>query len=336
MSVSKVKFLKPALVALIMLAGLSTKSVLAAPGAPLEQDSIRKLFGQVMKVMEAMHAPLQFSQSQLDELAENAQSLIDPKTKKPFRARHGEPLIYYVIDPVGSCSMDIKRTVLFMGGIHPDEVSPLYTSFHALYMLLENPYARPENTRVIYIPLANPEGLIESGTRLKVTTRENSEGKDLNRGFEESDKKTMPEVAFVKALIAKYNPSHIVTLHAPYGWLDYDGPAKLPHAPADVKKEVEEWETQVSRAGAKPLPVAKDFGSYRGSMGNYGGYRLHKHVLTIEYPSTEGRKAEEEWRDYGGSLIQSLNPPMHNEPTPPMAYDVSGQSLHLRASMPGR
>ncbi len=320
------------LIAVLFLTCLSGARAEASSGAPLEQESIRTLLNQVMKVMEAVHAPLGFSEAQFEELLAPAETLTDPATQLPFRTQRGHPLIYYVIEPEGACAVDLKRTVLFIGGIHPDEVSPMYSSFHALYELLTNPYSRPDNTRVIYVPLTNPEGLVDSVKRVKVATRENSRGKDLNRGFEETPARTEAEVAFVKALIAKFNPSHIVALHAPYGWVDYDGPAKQPKATDAEKQEVQQWEEHVSAAGLKPLPVARDFGSYHGSLGNYGGYKLHKHVLTIEYPDTDGRKAEGDWQLYGDTVIEAINPPMHEEPTPPLAYDAGGASVHLRSA----
>ena len=333
------KFFQTTMLVVILLAVLGGTRAHAASGAPMEQESIRTLFDQVMRVMEAMHAPLGFSGAELDSLLAPAETLTDAKTGKPFLTQHGHPMIYYVIEPQGACPVDIKRTVLFIGGIHPDEISPMYTSFHALYELITNPYSRPDNTRVVYIPLTNPEGLIESEKKTKHTTRENFRGVDLNRGFEETPAQTEPEVAFVKALIAKFNPSHIVTLHAPYGWLDYDGPAKLPTASAGVKREIQNWEESVAAAGTNPLPIESDFGAYHGSMGNYGGYKLHKHVLTIEFPSVDGKKGAEEFDDYGPAVFQALNPPMQESevaaPAPAPAPAPS-DSLHMRAPLPKR
>ena len=197
--------------------------------------------------------------------------------------------------------------MLFIGGFHPDEVAPLYSSFHALLDLIENPQIRPADTRVIYVPLLNPDGLITLTDRTGASTRRNLAVVDLNRDFNSA--KPQAETLFVKTIIAKYNPSFIIALHAPYGWLDYDGPAKLKGAAPELKARIDQWLTDIQKAGRKALPIEPDFGTYAGSLGNYGGTVLKKHVLTMEFPDKKGQDGESAWSDYGDSLLQSLNPP---------------------------
>ena len=63
--------------------------------------------------------------------------------------------------------------------------------------------------------------------------------------------------------IEEYKPHIILSLHAPYGLIDFDGPAN--NAPL--------------RFGLLPL---RKLGVFPGSMGNYAGVHLNLPVVTVE------------------------------------------------------
>ena len=65
-------------------------------------------------------------------------------------------------------------------------------------------------------------------------------------------------------MIEEFKPDAIVSIHAPYGVLDYDGP--------DVPPE---------RFGYLRL---NQLGTYPGSLGNYAGIYLQLPVITLELP----------------------------------------------------
>lgn len=72
-----------------------------------------------------------------------------------------------------------ERTVLLVGAIHGDEPEgPLFLEeLTNYYAAKEN---RPQKTRIAIIPIANPDGL-------KLKTRQNANGVDLNRNFPTDD-----------------------------------------------------------------------------------------------------------------------------------------------------
>jgi hypothetical protein len=130
-------------------------------------------------------------------------------------------------------------------------------------------------------PLVNPDGFF-----LPSRTRVNFNGVDLNRNFatrqwsEEAQKYWIkatrrdprrfpgptalsePESHWVHQQMSSFQPHLIVSVHAPYGVLDFDGPPPPP-----------------SRLGNLMLDQV---GIYPGSLGNYGGIVLGVPVVTIE------------------------------------------------------
>ena len=173
-----------------------------------------------------------------------------------------------------------KKRVLVIGGIHGDELTSVSTVFRWIDSM-RAPEAGRYQWRVI--PLANPDGLFA-----RPSTRTNSRGIDVNRNFETADwvkdaqaywtrrtgkdprrnpgEKAGSEVEtqWLQAQIEQFRPDLIISVHAPYNLLDYDGPVPLP-----------------MRFGRLEL---NRLGVYPGSMGNYGGLQLKIPVVTIELP----------------------------------------------------
>ena len=175
---------------------------------------------------------------------------------------------------------DAKLRVLVVGGIHGDELSSAALALHWIMLAQEI----PAQTHWRFIPLLNPDGLLTSPAR-----RTNANGVDLNRNFPTPnwdreapiywEKKVQrdprrwpgpkplsePESQFLHDEMERFKPDMIVSIHAPYGVLDFDGPTTPP-----------------AKLGRLYLDQV---GIFPGSLGNYGGVHKRMPVVTIELPS---------------------------------------------------
>lgn len=173
-----------------------------------------------------------------------------------------------------------RLRVLVIGGMHGDELSSASVALH--WIRLAQRADGPVHWR--FIPALNPDGLFDKPAR-----RVNANGVDLNRNFPTPnwerdaayywEKRTRrdprrwpgkeplsePETRFLHEEMQRFQPNLIVSIHAPYGLLDFDGPAKPPR-----------------RLGRLALDQV---GVFPGSLGNYGGVHKGMPVVTIELPS---------------------------------------------------
>ncbi|MDD2884818.1 MAG: M14 family zinc carboxypeptidase [Dechloromonas sp.] len=199
------------------------------------------------------------------------------------QSSHGDrPLAYLdrAAAKAGSKSPRPNR-VLIIGGIHGDELTSISIVFRWLDWIDEG---SAKNYHWHVIPLANPDGLFN-----RPSTRTNGRGVDLNRNFPTPDwsanaqtywvertrrdprrnpgqeASSEVETRWLQAQISHFKPDVIISIHAPYNLLDYDGPA-----------------TQPLRFGRLSL---NRLGVYPGSLGNYGGLHKKIPVVTIELPS---------------------------------------------------
>lgn len=189
------------------------------------------------------------------------------------------------------------RRILVVGGIHGDELTSTSTVFRWLNWI-QHPDAAIHHWRVI--PLANPDGLMA-----RPPTRVNSSGVDLNRNFQTPDwtrdahaywvKRTRrdprrypgklagseTETLWLQTQVEEFRPDLIISVHAPYNLLDYDGPVPMP-----------------LRFGRLTL---NQLGVYPGSMGNFFGLIKQIPLVTIELPNAttmpSQKDQQEMWRD---------------------------------------
>jgi len=191
------------------------------------------------------------------------------------------PLTYREVLP--SASMPPKGRILFIGGIHGDE----YAAISLTYLWLQTLLKQDTETGYhwLFLPLANPDGLFQNPA-----TRPNANSVDLNRNFPSPDwdelalrtwknhyhknkrrypgpfANSEPETQWLVELIERFQPNAIISIHAPYGLLDYDGPE---HA-------------QPNKIGHLKH---RALGTYPGSLGRYAGEHLNIPVLTLELKS---------------------------------------------------
>ena len=215
-----------------------------------------------------------------------------------------------------------KFKVLLLGGIHGDELASVTLAFDwiarsqgvkAQAMPHPSKSAKPTIADVAwrFVPLLNPDGLLHSPS-----TRVNAHGVDLNRNFPTTDwardaqpywikhtKKdprrfpgpqalSEPESRWLLQQIDQFHPDLIVSVHAPYGLLDFDGPPPAPR-----------------RLGSLQLdPV----GVYPGSLGNYGGLVKNVPVMTLELKNARAVPAGElaaMWNDLQRWINEQMTNP---------------------------
>jgi hypothetical protein len=207
------------------------------------------------------------------------------------------PLVHRDFIHSNTANLQRKR-VLIIGGIHGDEYSSISVTFKWMRMLIKASEHSIFDWR--FLPSANPDGLLR-----KTPQRQNANNVDLNRNFLTQDwyeqaiskwrskynsdprrfpgdsPASEPEVKWIVQQIADFNPDAIISLHAPYGRVDFDGPPKGP-----------------TKLGAL---TAIRLGVFPGSLGNYSGVDLKIPTVTLELPSADKIPAKLEissmWQD---------------------------------------
>ncbi|MES2398385.1 MAG: M14 family murein peptide amidase A [Pseudomonadota bacterium] len=199
--------------------------------------------------------------------------------------------------------------VLVLGAIHGDELSSASMALQWIRMA-EQPADMPQVVHWRFIPALNPDGLFS-----KPPKRVNANGVDLNRNFPtpnwERDAKiywekrtrkdprrypgpkplSEPESRFLIEEMQRFKPQLIVSIHAPYGVLDFDGPAKEGYVPP-------------SRLGRLYLDQV---GIFPGSLGNYGGVHKGVPVVTIELPNSTRTPLDAEMRQMWIDLLRWMS-----------------------------
>ena len=196
--------------------------------------------------------------------------------------------------------------VLVIGAIHGDELSSASVALHWLNLAELGVFAMPQAVHWRFIPALNPDGLFNQPPR-----RVNANGVDLNRNFptpkwerdakiywEKRTKKdprrypgakplSEPESRFLHEEMQRFKPQLIVSIHAPYGVLDFDGPSVPP-----------------SKLGRLYLDQV---GIFPGSLGNYGGVHKGVPVVTVELPNSTRTPLDAEMRQMWLDLLRWMS-----------------------------
>ncbi len=163
--------------------------------------------------------------------------------------------------------IDGKGKTLIIGVFHGDEPQGKY--------LIDEYLKTNSEEGLLFIPCLNPDGL-------QLGKRTNANGVDLNRNFptknwELTEKNEFfggmragseIETQFLTDTISEFKPELILTLHAPYKVVNYDGPAK----------EISEKISQIIN-----YPVEASIGyPTPGSFGTYAGIERQIPTITLE------------------------------------------------------
>ena len=261
------------IVGVVLSAGLiATVSIAAGPGANLPCDEF------VAKLPNVQRA-----------LCESAQ--LQPSAARSIK---GRTIWVRDIRPDNAADNAVVR-VLVIGAIHGDELSSASLALHWIRLAGQAPVDAPQTVHWRFIPALNPDGLFSQPPR-----RVNARGVDLNRNFPTPnwahdakvywEKRTRkdprrypgstplsePESRFVHDEMQRFKPQLIVSIHAPYGVLDFDGPSVPP--------------AQLGRL------YLDQVGIFPGSLGNYGGVHKGVPVVTIELPNSTRTPLDSEMR----------------------------------------
>jgi len=196
--------------------------------------------------------------------------------------------------------------VLVVGAIHGDEPSAASVALRWLGLAGQAPTGTTHVVHWRFIPALNPDGLFSQPPR-----RVNASGVDLNRNFPtpnwQRDAKTYwekktgrdprrypgtqplsePESRFLHEQMLTFKPQLIVSIHAPYGVLDFDGPTVPP-----------------ARLGRLYLDQV---GIFPGSLGNYGGVHKGVPVVTVELPNSTRTPLDAETRQMWLDLLRWMS-----------------------------
>ncbi len=214
----------------------------------------------------------------------------------------GRPILVRDLRP-----LDAHRRVLVVATMHGDELSAASVALHWLQMA----QAEPVQTHWRFIPVLNPDGLMRAKP-----WRMNAHGVDLNRNFPTPqwqretkiywEKRTLkdprrwpgpsplsePEAKYLFDEIVRFDPQVIVSIHAPYALLDFDGPVMPP-----------------TRLGRLYLDQV---GVFPGSLGNFSGVQRGIPVVTVELPSALRTPSDADmrkmWRDLQTWMDKVLAP----------------------------
>lgn len=212
---------------------------------------------------------------------------------------------YDVLDP------EPVLRVLVVGAIHGDEVSSGSVAMQWMGLAAHSPANPNPAIHWRFIPVLNPDGLLSKPPR-----RVNANGVDLNRNFPTHNwdrdsvtywtqqtkkdprrypgKKPLsePESRLLHDEIKWFSPHLIVSIHAPYGVLDFDGPIMPP-----------------SKLGRLYLDQV---GIFPGSLGNFAGVKLGIPVVTVELPQSfrapQSVEIRQMWLDLMRWITERLMP----------------------------
>lgn len=165
------------------------------------------------------------------------------------------------------------KKILIIGVFHGDEPQGKFLIENYLNSIYEE--SKYKN-KLFFIPCLNPDGL-------NLKTRQNANNVDLNRNFptknwakESLDSEyyggdcssSEAEAKFVEDVVNEISPNIILTLHAPYKIVNYDGPAEK--VALEISKIIN-------------YPVQNDIGyPTPGSFGTYSGIERNIPTITLE------------------------------------------------------
>lgn len=219
----------------------------------------------------------------------------------------GFPLLISEFAPIAA--REPRGRILVIGGTHGDEL----TSVSMVFRWIAN--LKKFHSGLFHwhmVPMMNPDGVLNSSA-----TRTNQNGVDLNRNMPSDDwevkalkywkevvgskprrypgesSASEPETQWLIDEINTFKPDAIISVHAPYGVVDFDS-LVLNSAPKSL--------------GKIHLNL---LGTYPGSLGNYAGINRNIPVITLELPHSWVMPSQAEsakiWEDIVRWLRDNIN-----------------------------
>lgn len=212
-------------------------------------------------------------------------------------SRAGVPLYWRDVRPAQLLGRPVQPLkIMVVGAIHGDELTSATLAMRWALIAEKDPHL----VHWRFIPVLNPDGLLANPP-----SRVNANGVDLNRNFPTPEwerdapvyweKRTRkdprrwpgpatlsePESDFLHAQMQSFRPHLVLSLHAPYGLLDFDGPHEPP--------------TRMGRLRLDRLGV------FPGSLGHYGSVNEDMPVVTVELDHAldmpDDAEVQHMWRD---------------------------------------
>ncbi len=240
----------------------------------------------------------------------------------------GDPLMWVVYGDEEAHKEEPRNMTLVMCGVHGDEITPIKFCFDILHYLYQTTHTeigkqKLKDNLIVVVPIVSPDSFFK-----KRPTRTNARGVDVNRNFPTKDwnksarklwvsrygkdkrrdpgKSSMsePETLFQVNLIKRYNPTKIISVHAPLTLLDYDGPTMAHKHLHELGSSAESLLDQMSKM-AKGYTV-KNYPFFPGSLGNYAGNERNIPTITLELPSSDNRKHKEYWEQFKHSIDYAI------------------------------
>lgn len=245
--------------------------------------------------------------------------------KYEFVSEYGKPLIYWEFTGETIDEDQKKNITLVLGGVHPDELTPIHLAFQFAEALQHNS-ALYNNAHVIVAPLINPDGFFSNPPK-----RTNANGVDLNRNFptatwnkyayqvwiksKEKDKRKFPGffanseqgTRFQADLIEKFHPDKVISIHAPLAFLDldYEIPRLLTLGKLTEQQKKARNLAEILSRSAGNYKI-KDIGIYPGSLGNYAGNERIIPTITLEMSSSNPKFVKKFWNDFSPGLFKAI------------------------------
>lgn len=225
----------------------------------------------------------------------------------------GFPILFREFPPLPS--KQPQGRILIIGGTHGDELTSVSVVFRWIKKL--NKY----HSGLFHwhiAPMMNPDGVLKRGA-----TRVNDNGVDLNRNMPSDDWQanalkywvekqgknprrypgeqagSEPETQWLIDEINAFKPDAIISVHAPYGVVDFDS-LLLNTAPKSL--------------GKLHLNL---LGTYPGSLGNYAGINRNIPVITLELPHAWVMPSEAEttkiWEDIVSWMQKNIGQDIANK-----------------------
>ncbi|MEM7358004.1 MAG: M14 family murein peptide amidase A [Pseudomonadota bacterium] len=225
----------------------------------------------------------------------------------------GFPILFREFPPLPSKKP--QGRILVIGGTHGDELTSVSVVFRWIKKL--NKY----HSGLFHwhiAPMMNPDGVLK-----RAATRVNENGVDLNRNMPSDDWQanalrywedkqgknprrypgeeaaSEPETQWLIDEINEFKPDAIISVHAPYGVVDFDS-LLLNTAPKSL--------------GKLHLNL---LGTYPGSLGNYAGINRNIPVITLELPHAWVMPSEAEttkiWEDIVSWMRKNIGQDIANQ-----------------------